>query len=104
MVSVKAAKKYFDFLVYLFSIKGYIQTTDKISKTGRSDNFKDNRRWCMCVKDYGKIGPNKSFGACIKDEKLPHDTECKENEKKTWKLSSYIKVVRKYAQKYKHQF
>lgn len=53
----------------------------------------------MRVKDYGKTGPNKSCGSCINDEKLPHDTKCKENEKKTWKLSSYIKVVRKYAKK-----
>lgn len=106
MVSVKAAKKYFDFLLYLFSKKRIHtkQETKYMRQEERSDNFKGSRRWCMCVKDYGKTGPNKSFGTCIKDEKLPHDTECKENEKKTWKLSSYIKVVRKYAQKYKHQF
>lgn len=106
MVSVKAAKKYFDFLLYLSFKKGYTQNKRQkyMRQEERSNNFKDSRRWCMCVKDYGKIGPNKSFGTCIKDEKLPHDTECKENEKKTWKLSSYIKVVRKYAQKYKHQF
>lgn len=71
---------------------------------GRSDNFKEGRRWCMCVKDNGKIGPNKSFSTCIKDEKSLDDIGCKENEKKTWKLSSYIKVIRKYTKKYRHQF
>lgn len=63
-----------------------------------------SRRWYMCVKEYGKIGPHKSFGTCIKDEKSLDDIECKENKKKIWKLSSYIKVIRKYAKKYKHQF
>lgn len=69
----------------------------------RSDTFKESRIWCMCVKDNGKTGSNKSFGACMKDEKSLDNTEYKENEKKTWKLSSYIKVIRKYAKKYKHQ-
>lgn len=55
-------------------------------------------------KDNGKIGTNKSFGTSIKDEKSLDDIVCKENEKKTWKLSSYIKVIRKYTKKYKHQF
>lgn len=59
----------------------------------RSDNFKDSRRWCMCVKDYGKIGPNKSFGTCIKDEKLPHDTECKENEKRPERFQVTLKLL-----------
>lgn len=36
----------------------------------------------MCVKDYEKMGPNKSFGACIKDEKSLDNIKCKENEKK----------------------
>lgn len=36
----------------------------------------------MCVKEYGKIGPHKSFGTCIQDEKSVDDIECKENKKK----------------------
>lgn len=57
-----------------------------------------------CVKDYGKIVSTSPFGTCIKDEKSLDDIEWKENEKKIWKLSSYIKVIRKYAKKYKGQF
>lgn len=67
-------------------------------------NFKESRRWCMCVKDFEKIGLNKSFGTCIEDEKSLDNIKCKENKKKIWKLSSYIKVIRKYVKKYKHQF
>lgn len=62
------------------------------------------KKMIHCVSEDGEIVPTSPCGTCIKDEKSPDDTECIENEKKIWKLSSYIKVIRKYAKKYKHQF
>ena len=104
MALVKAAKKYFDILLHLsFQKRRYIKQYKNVWDRKKDLTTLKKEDDTLCVKGW-KIVPTSPFGTCIKDEKSPDDTECKENEKKIWKLSSYIKVIRKYAKKYKHQF